>query len=417
MSVLNKYFNLKLIKPVCVFFLVIICISLSLAISIRGENQFSLLSSQFLSGKIYLPNESGDAVLYKGNYYWHLGPFPAILLVPFTLISHHIFSVPMPQGLVNFFLILAIIFLVIKVSLKNGFSKNDSMWVSLATVFGSVFFLSGFLPWSWHFSQTVTFLLGLLAFYELLGKKRPFLIGLLHAFMFLTRVTSGFGIIFYVFSFLFSKNVLKNKIKDLLMMFFPIVLSGLLLIFYNYSRFENFWNNGYKNTNNWVKNSENINYELSNYGLFSFRNIPTNFYYYFINMPSPVLEKHEGFNRQLFKTDSTMIIHLKPPFIRVSTPGVSFFVVSPIFLLIFRNKIRNKRSLFALITSLFILTFLLTYYWTGWTQIGPRYMIDLMPFLLILFLDSYNVKKVTELNKFVITISVIFNTYLFFSLF
>jgi hypothetical protein len=401
------------------YFLIFALFLLALAtnIHISGENQFSTLSQQFLKGRLYLPNVVGDAVLFNGKYYWHLGPFPAFALIPLSAVTLSIFSSPMPQGIVNFFLVIFSFLLINDISIKSGFDKESSLWLSIGIIFSSVFSLSVFLPWSWHFSQTITFFFGLLSLREYMGKKNTFLIGLYHSFIFMTRVTAAFGILFYILDIVFSNLNKKAKIRKLLVMFIPLILSGILLLSYNYVRFQNVFDNGYKSSNNWVSDYDNFTYELKHYGLFSIKNIPTNLYYYFFNIPSPVLEKVDGYNRKLFKMDPTMIVHLTYPYIKVSPPGVGFFVVSPIFLLMFRNKLKTKNSKFAAITSVFILVFLLTYYWTGWTQIGPRYMIDLLPFLVILLIESYNIRKVTLGQRILISLSAFLNVFLFFSLF
>ncbi|MFH1899471.1 MAG: hypothetical protein ABIJ82_03355 [Patescibacteria group bacterium] len=392
-------------------------ITISLNIKIIGENEFSVLSEQFLKGRLYLPNAVGDAVLFKGRYFWHLGPFPALMLVPLSFLTLGISTQPMPQGIANIFLIAGILYLVYKISVRYGFAKNSSRWLALAVVFASVFFLSALLPWSWHFSQTVTFFLGLLALYEYIGRKNIFLIGLYHALMFMTRFTSGFGIIFYLLATVTSCATLKEKVKKCLLMILPILLAGVFLLWYNYARFENLFDSGYTTSNNWVRSSDTFRYEMLKYGLFNVKNIPTNIYYYFLSVPSPVFEKSTGFYREIFKTNTSTIIHLVKPYVKVSSPGVSFFVISPIFLLMFRNRLKSKNSKYAAATSGFILLFLLTYYWTGWTQIGPRYMIDLLPFLLILLLESFDKKKITSRQKLIITVSALFNIFLFFSLF
>lgn len=412
-----KKLSLPKIEFSYLLLVLLVLITISLNIKITGENEFSVLSEQFLKGHLYLPNAVGDAVLFKGRYFWHLGPLPAIMLVPLSFPTLGILSQPMPQGVVNIFLVAGILYLAYKISIRYGFAKNSSVWLALALVFASVFFLSALLPWSWHFSQTITFFLGLLALYEYSKKKNVFLIGLCHTLMFMTRFTAGFGIVFYLLLTATSSAALKERVKKCLLMIMPIFLAGGFLLWYNYARFENLFDNGYTNSNNWVQSSDTFRYERLKYGLFNVKNIPTNFYYYFLSVPSPVLEKSAGFYREIFETSTSMIIHLVPPYVKVSSPGVSFFVVSPIFLLMFRNRLKSKNSKYAAATAGFILLFLLTYYWTGWTQIGPRYMIDLLPFLFILLLESFDEKRITFRQKLIITISALFNVFLFFSLF
>ena len=55
---------------------------------VRHEQQYVRLAESFLSGKLHLlvelPEHLHDTALYGGRYYWPLGPFPAVLLMPFV---------------------------------------------------------------------------------------------------------------------------------------------------------------------------------------------------------------------------------------------------------------------------------------------------------------------------------------------
>lgn len=394
----------------------LIIFALIFNLSITTENQFNLLLASILNGNLHLPYRVTDSVYYKGLYYWPLGPFPALFLLPFSYFSLIFYNSLIPQGIVNFLCVAFIILLAYRISSKFGFNKNNSVWISIALVFSSVFFLSAYLPWCWYFSQTVAFLFGLLSFIEFLGKKRYLLIGIFHGFLFMTRFTAGFGVLFYLLQIVFSRDLIKQKIENTFKMLIPIILSGILLLLYNYARFGNAFDNGYTIANNWIPNQEVYRYEMLHYGLFSVKNIPTNIYYYFINMPAPVLERLPDFDRRIFATPKDMIVHLVFPYIKVRNPGVSFFVVSIIFILMFRNKLKTCNSRYALITSMFITLFLLTYYWTGWIQIGPRYMIDLLPFLFIIFLESFEKKEVLFWQKLIILVGAVFNIFLFYTL-
>ena len=103
---------------------------------------------------------------------------------------------------------------------------------------------------------------------------------------------------------------------------------------------------------------------------------------------------------------------LKPPYVKVNYPGVSFFTVSPIFIYIFGIK-KLSKILKMLLVPIIIITFiLLTYYWTGWLQVGPRYLLDLLPFLFIFLLASFTDGRLPKLAKYVIPASALFNFYL-----
>ncbi|MBI3443131.1 hypothetical protein HY008_00495 [Candidatus Woesebacteria bacterium] len=364
----------------------------------RGEQQFTYLAKSFLQGKTYFLEEPGtwaDTVFYKGHYYWPLGPFPAIVLMPFIYLSDF-FGTFFYQGYLQFFITIGVFLLCFKISRKFGYAKWDSLFLAFAFCFASVYQLIAFLTWSWYFVQAMTVFLVLLAIYEYLGKRRYWLMGILFAGVFMSRFTAGFGILF----FLLSKPNLKNSVAILT----PVLISGFLLLGYNYVRFENPVDNGYMATNN-ATLTESERFELLNRGLFKLKNIPTNFYYYFIKTLDPVLLPVESF------FGNTHILRF--PYVRVGYPGTSFFVVSSIFLYTFRTRWKERLVKLSLVPIVIILLFLLSYYWSGWRQVGPRYMLDLLPFLYILLMFSFKKFKLTKIAKAIVLLSSLLDFYLF----
>jgi hypothetical protein len=145
---------------------------------------------------------------------------------------------------------------------------------------------------------------------------------------------------------------------------------------------------------------------LREFGLFRLRNIPTNLYYYFVKGPDPVIQELSGTLGNKFP------YILKPPYIKVANPGVSFFVVAPIFLYVFRSRLRQRMAAHALLAVLCVLIFLLSYYWNGWFQVGPRYMLDVLPFAYLLLLFSFPDFKLSGFAQLLIVASAFFNLYL-----
>ena len=176
------------------------------------------------------------------------------------------------------------------------------------------------------------------------------------------RFTAGLGVGF----FLMAANY---DIKKLLQLCLPVVVSGLILLGYNFSRFGSIWNNGYANSQGF---------------LFSYKYILTNSYNYFFKL------------KDLTKT-----------------PGASFFVVSPIFLYMFGADWKKRMVRMALLPIGIVLPLLLTYYYSGWFQIGPRYMLDLLPWAYLVLLEGFKNQKLTNFARGLILGSAIFNLYLF----
>ena len=400
----KDYGTVFILALTLVFFLV----SAFLNYKAEGNEEYALLSKSFLDGKLYLYEPRLDSVLYNDHYYWHLGPFPAVALMPLTFIWKILFNQVFRQGFLYIIITFGIFTFSYWLAKKFKYSFNDSLYLAFAFCFASVYQFVAFIPWSWYFGQAITTLLLFFSIHEYFTKKRYLLIGIYLGFVLLSRYTAVFCVLFYLAIIQENKNDIKSAGKKLFKLCTPILIAGLLLMWYNYERFENPLNSGYADSNNWLY-SEEERYEQINYGLFQLRNIPTNFFYYFLNGVQPI--------RQDIKSLMGTTYMLKTPYVTVSYPGTSLFVVAPIFLYVFKNKFKSSISKKALIPVLVITFILLTYYWPGWRQIGPRYTLDFAPFLYLILLEAFENRKLTKLAKYVIVISSLYDYFFFLHIF
>jgi len=209
-----------------------------------------------------------------------------------------------------------------------------------------------------------------------------------------TRFTSGFIIFTLIFLLYQEKNPLKRKFINLFFLLMPIAISGFLLIWFNYARFGNLFNNGY-----FTNDVGGYLNPLRDMGFFSLQHFPTNFYYYFLASVNPIT--------------SDISIHLKFPFIKYNGWGLSLFLVAPFFLYSLKSLKESSSYLRSLWIAVAITLFtLLTYYAPGWVQFGPRYTADFMPILYLLTLYGLTPTKLTNFQKMIIVFSCLFNTYL-----
>jgi len=87
------------------------------------------------------------------------------------------------------------------------------------------------------------------------------------------------------------------------------------------------------------------------------------------------------------------------------------------FLYIFRSDFSLKWVRHALLVILLTLFALLTYYWPGWPQIGPRYMLDLLPLSLVVLFTAFKDKEtLPTLFKAIIFGSATLNIFLLFTM-
>lgn len=354
---------------------------------------FSDQSQSFLEGRldlVPLTFDKHDYVIKDGKYYWHQGPFPSILLIPFQLLS----DMKSNQGIAQLLLIIVLCISSFKLARLKKFNTLDSLYLVIVFLLGST--VVGLIvdPKSWFFSQVTAVTILSILILELESSRRWWLIGVLEAILITTRFTSGFIIFTLIFLLYKEKSSLRKKLARLFLFSLPIIVSGSLLVWFNYARFGNPLNNGY-----FTNDVGGYMNPLRNLGFFSLQHLPTNFYYYFLASVEPVT--------------SNISIHLKFPFIKYGGWGLSLFLVAPFFLYSLKSLKKSSSYLRSLWIIVAITLFtLLIYFAPGWVQFGPRYTADFMPILYLLTLYGLTPPKLTNFQKILIILSCLFNTYL-----
>lgn len=353
---------------------------------------FNQQADSFLAGRLDIAKQM-DTVEYSGKYYWHQQPFPSVILLPFKLLWKNF-----DQFNMQIVLVIVLSILLYKLTNLKKRSFFDSFLLITVFLFGSPVIGLILNPSSWYYAQliTVTLTTGLLL--EMLTKKRPLILGILLALIVATRPTAALIII--PISYQLIKQSLKGKVSKRLLTFFsPIALTIVLLLLFNYLRFNNILYNAYQ--------TNNIGGSMPHFrslGLLSIEHLPTNFYYYFLISVNPV-------------TDSSGA-HLVFPYITYSTWGVSLFLVAPFFLYSLKT-ISSKNTATKLLWLVIILNliFSMLFFAPGWVQFGPRYTADFFPILYLLVLRGLQSTKLTINQQLLIIVSSLFNIYLYTSAF
>lgn len=362
-------------------------------------SEFSLLANSFLHGQLGIEkNNFMDCTVVNNQCFWPLGPMPAVILMPFVYLFNFL-GLFFYQGYLNFFLVLAIFYCCFLLAKKHGFNENNSLWLALGFCFSSVFLGVAFDSRSWYFSHVVCVLFLFLALLEGFSLKRYWLVGIYLGLAIATRLNVVFATLFFLGTILIDQNNNnKTKIKNLISLSWPILIIGLCLGEYNYLRFGNFFDSGYSQA---LIGLDFQMYLRDNLGLFNLNYFVTNFYYYFLKLPEPVLAW--GYL-------------LKPPFLKVSPVGLSFFLVSPIFIYIFIKSAKGKIVKLAWLTSLPIFASVIFYFNCGYWQFGPRYMLDFLPFWFLILIYCFKDNQISNLAKTIISLSALSNFYLYLNL-
>lgn len=348
--------------------------------------QFIYLADAFLQGQTNFRYISSyiDLVEFNGKFYWHLGPFPAVIFMPFVFL----FGSNLNAGLFQFGLNVLNLILLVQIARKLNMKTINAFWLAFAYIFASMYLQVAAISVSWYFAQILTTTLVLLAIYEYLGKRHWLLIGFLTSAVLATRLHVGVSmIIFFSLAYFFNQSSSDRKHLFKLFKFLtPIILAAILLGVYNFSRFGNVFATGYgKNISNSYCQTESANtsglaYSYSYGGILNPKFIFTNFYYYFLKGYDPVLE-----------VDYSHI--LKPPFFTASPYGTGLLVSAPFFLFILLAPFREKLVRISFISSSLILLIILFWYSVNYTHcsssIGQRFLVDLLPFWYLILIFTF----------------------------
>lgn len=361
------------------------------------HQHFVQLAKSFISGNLYF-NETpyltggyADTSYFNGKYFWPLGIFSSIIMVPFV----SFFGTSFRQGYLSLpFTILNFIFLSLIFEKING-RRLSSLVLSFAYIFSSAYIMVGSFSFSWYFAHIVVSTCLIFSVYFTLVKPQPFLAGLLFSFAFLTRISVSLGVIFFIFYYLiFEKDLF---IRRIIRFAIPVFLGILIFFWYNYARFGNIFETGYRYQ---IMGIPEV-VATRDIGMWNIKHFPTNLYLFLLK--TPVLIRSEG---------SNIVQGIRP-----SQWGMSFIFTSPVLLLLFFSNLRKKLNLISILSVLTIAVFLFGSYGLGAYQYGYRFALDFQLFLFLIIADNFNKKEMSVWITLLIYASFLFNLYMIIAFF
>lgn len=365
-------------------------------------NQYAELSKSFLQGNVFFSTEyvervsAWDMTYSNGKYYWPLGPFPAVALMPIVAFDE-VIPLRSSQSMLNIIFALIAAYTSYHIARRIGYSENDSSFWAIAISLGSIFIGVSTFSSSWYLAHTISVALVLVSLLEYLGKRRPLLIGIMMAAVLASRATAGLGIIFFGIAYLFEQGSWRLKVKKIALLILPFLVCILLLSFYNFVRFGSFSDVGYGQQ----LIPETIVVEnRDTKGLFSIEHIQRNLTVMLFGTPQ-LLTRQDGLNRE-----STVLVF--------NPQGMSIFIMAPWLLAAFVTAYRKQIHWQLLITMGFIAGVILLWHSTGCVQLGYRLALDFLPYGILAFMLAYfeKHKYMSTRMKIVIALAVIFNIFL-----
>jgi len=366
----------------CIFFVWMLYYILAQIINHKfgssDTNYYPYLLDSLFHGRVNVINPPSvyDLSFYNAKWFLNWGPGAILFILPFYFFkgiytSDILFT--LFAGMIN----ILMFYLALK-EIQKAFHINLSLFrevfILLTFAIASANFYLSLSGQIWFSEQVIGifYLLIYYFFYFRYIREQKLLLLLLAILFFNLAWITRYTLIFSGFLFLYPLYLSLKKYKKLPIATITIVVSitffFICLIFaYNFAKFNNPFETGLR----YHMGSSRFENIIRNHQFFSPNYIGYNATYYFFHLPT--------------------FFHVFP-FLQFDLEGNSIFIMYPAtlsLLLLFRRSFWQKPHLssFLFITMFSIfMTFslFLCYFTTGWTQLGSRYLLDILPLLYLL---------------------------------
>lgn len=330
-----------------------------------GRPDFFYLADAFLHGRYWLDRPFGpwDNVIVGERVYVPFAPFPAIALTPLVALLGPVTGDRWEQIIDSAIAAIDVglcWWLMARLGVR---SVAERIWLVVLFGFSTQILWVTTRGGVWHTGHLLAALVTLAALGEVVGRRRPWLLGLLVGAAFLTRAPLALAAPF--FAWIVAEGAEATSIDPRM---WPwrrwttyaagIAPAILFALWYNAARFGSPLESGYA-----LASLPQFLEAQRTLGLFSMRHLPMNLDLLLFHLPTLIAT---------------------PPFIRPDGLGMSVLLTSPGILLAFRAGWRSKTAIALGLTALAVLIPSLLYYGGGWLQYGYRYALDSMPFVMAL---------------------------------
>jgi hypothetical protein len=352
------------------------------------------LADSLRRGRLYLPSPSSthDLTLHDGKWFVPFPPLPALLLVPWALITPIL-----AMNTVAFSVILGSINVTLVDALLRTLRRRSVVRLSNVTIISLVVMWAvGTVHWYmavagtvWFVSQIATATFLLLSLWSAAAGRR------LLAGVALGLAALGRPTILLALPAVVALAALANPHPEgrrrwpqaLSMITIPAGLIAAGLLWYNKARFGSPTDFGYTAQNV----ARELAPDLKNYGQFNIRYVPRNLWS--MLAAGPVKDPRSWA-------------------IRPDGQGMSMFLTTPAWILVFFADARQRLTRWCWLAVLLLIVPLVAYYNGGWYQFGYRFALDFMPVLMVLLalgLDRYQANFGRVLPKVLIAVGIVAN--------
>lgn len=339
-----------------------------------SHNPYIYFAQSLLHGNINVPTPEnvGDLAVFNGKYYLPYPPLPGIILIPFVAIFGvaHVNTVAVATIMACICL-----YLLYKIFSKLKITQQYIPWLIAAMVFGTGFWFA--LITSHHvyaFAHITSFLFQLLFINEILGRRRWWLVGFFIGCAFLCRQFTIFYVFFslgYMF-YLHKTGEEKFTFRNFFALSFSVFIFVILYLAYNYARFGNAFDSGYK----YIFFIGILKERVMQYGVFNAK-------YFLFNLYATLIK---GFNIEF---QGKTYLGIKD----MDLWGTSLLSASPFLIASLKAAWPKILKISAWVTIITIFVGQLFYHNNGFEQVNTsRFTLDFLPLLFVL--TSLGISKI-----------------------
>lgn len=325
-------------------------------------DQFVRLADAVLHGKLDFEKRGGlEMALFEGKYYVIPPPLPAILILPAVAFFGTAFNQTLASLLFGSLNVVLAYFTAFKLTGR----RSTAIWLAILFGFGTIHWWITIYGGVWTFSQTIAVTFLFLAVYEMLTRKRPFLIGLFLGAAYWCRLPTVLTLPFFIIMLweqwykpAKGAPILKGiRFKPLLLLFAGLAFFVLLNFAYNYARFHTIFDVAYSLR-------KNIQLEPQfKQGLLNIDYIPRHLDVIFTKLPSII----DTF-----------------PYLKPRKFGLAIWFTTPAFIYSLFGYRRKQLFIASWLGIICTALLLFSHGSTGVLQFGYRFAVDFYPLLFLL---------------------------------
>jgi len=320
-----------------------------------APDRMMVLADRIAQGHLDAPSFAGtvDSVAFQGRFYVAVGLMQVLPYLPF---------VPFPplQGLAPYVTSLAFgvpaAWLALPVARAYGARGRAAIWIATFTAFGTLLFFVSVLGNFYFLAQAEAFLFLELALLEWVGRRRPWILGILFGLAFLARPTTVLAAIPFGVALVWRH---RERIAPLVWMAVPVAVAAALYGLFDWARFGSPLQTGYAIS----RLAQPALVARRAMGMFSIAQVPENLR---LALVQPFGVRPEF------------------PYLVPNPYGLSMLLVSPALVTAAWAGVRRAPAAILWAAAGLVAVPVFLYYGGGYVQYGFRYSLDFTPFLVAL---------------------------------